>query len=42
MRGKVSKKLKAMAREMSKDNPALYEFYYKAAKKIHKKVVRAR
>ena len=31
-----------MAKEMAGDNEALYKLYYKEAKRIHKKVSRAR
>ena len=42
MRGATVKKLKALAREACKDTPELFDVYYKAAKKIHKKVTRAK
>ena len=42
MRGKVIKKIRAMAREDSKDSPGMYDFYYKEAKKIYKKTMRVK
>ena len=36
MRGKVIREIKAIAKELSKDAPEMYGFYYKAAKKIYR------
>ena len=42
MNTKTVKKLRKLAREMAGDNDTLYKFYYKQAKRIHKKVVRTK
>lgn len=36
MNGKIARDLRVIAREMSKDRPELFDFYYKAAKKLYK------
>ena len=42
MRGKAVRELRKIAKEMAGDNEALYKFYYREAKRLHKKVSRAR
>ena len=42
MRGKTAKKIRTMAKEAAKGSPELLDIYYKEAKKIYKKAMRAK
>ena len=42
MREKAVRDLRKIAKELAGGNEALYKFYYREAKKLHKKVSRAR
>lgn len=42
MRGKTVKELRKIARAMAGDDDALYQLYYREAKRIHKKVSRGK
>ena len=42
MRGTVAKKIRKIAMVVANGDEALEKFYYKQAKKVHKKVLRAK